>query len=434
MKRISCRDLLEGGPPDDDAAVEGAELTRLYWTVKQREKDLARRERYWASVHDALGNAYQELEQRAHELQALREELVEVNAGLEKRVAEQVAEIMQRAGEIDALSVQLKQQVRDRSRELRLALDRAGSSDAEAPSLASGAVVGGRARIISKLGDGAMGSVYEAEDLLTGRPVAIKLLRAADRDALRRFVAEADAASAVHHPAIVRTLHVDVAEDGTLYQLMELVRGVTLRRFASAARVRIGEAARIGASIAGALSAAHAQGVVHRDIKPENVLLSADAPGVRVLDFGIAKHLAAGSDGETQRPHPVVGTPGYMSPDQIRPSGATTPAADVYSLGVVLFELIAGRRPFMKPRVEDVLVAHLYAPPPALGGPPELASIVGACLEKQPSARPTATELEARLGAYADGVDAPSADAIGRTSAELVEAAAARESGPSSGA
>ena len=95
MKRISCRDLLEGGPPDDDAAVEGAELTRLYWTVKQREKDLARRERYWASVHDALGNAYQELEQRAHELQALREELVEVNAGLEKRVAEQVAEIMQ---------------------------------------------------------------------------------------------------------------------------------------------------------------------------------------------------------------------------------------------------------------------------------------------------------------------------------------------------
>jgi hypothetical protein len=432
MKRIACRELLEGGPPDEDAAVEGPELVRLYWTVKQREKDLARRERYWASVHEALGNAYDELAQRARELQALREELVEMNAGLERRVSEQVAEIMERAGEIDALSVQLKQRVRDRSRELRLALDRAGAVDQEAPALTSGAVVGGRARVIAKLGDGAMGSVYEAVDLLTNRPVALKLLRAADRDALRRFVAEADTASAVNHPSIVRTLHVDVAEDGTLYQLMELVRGVTLRRFVKAARVRIGEAARIGASIAGALAAAHAQGVVHRDIKPENVLLSVDAPGVRVLDFGIAKQLSTGSDGETQRRHGVVGTPGYMAPDQIRPLGATTPAADVYSLGVVLFELIAGQRPFMRPRVEDVLVAHLYAPPPPLGGPPEVAAIVGACLEKQPDARPAAAAVEEQLRAYADSVGAPSADSIGRTSAEIVEAAAERESGPAS--
>lgn len=417
MRRVACREILEGEPPAADVMIEGPELVRLYWTLKQRQKDLMRLERYWGSVNGALQNAYEELQKKAHELQTLREELERVNTGLEKRVADQVAEIMLHAGEVDALSVQLKQRVRDRSRELQLALDRTGGTDTS--SLAPGVVVGGRARVLAKVGEGAMGSVYEAEDLLTKRPVALKLLRCADRAELRRFVAEADAASAVNHPAIVRTIHVDVAEDGTVYQLMDLVRGVTLRRRLEASRVRIGDAARIVATIAGALAAAHLQGVVHRDIKPENIVLSVDAPGVRVLDFGIAKQLTG--DTETAR-RPIVGTPGYMSPDQIRPSGRTTPAADVYSVGVVLFELIAGRRPFHRSRVEDVLLAHLYTPAPALGGPPELAAIVGACLRKEPAARPTAAALAEQLDAFAAGVQAPSADTIGRESAALVAA------------
>ncbi|MBS2018510.1 MAG: protein kinase [Deltaproteobacteria bacterium] len=414
MKRIACSDLLEGGPPGEDATLEGPELVRLYWTLKQREKDIARRERYWSSISDGLTHAYEELEAKTKELQALRDELERVNAGLAARVAEQVTEIMRQASDVEALEVQLKERVKERSRELRLALARAeGGGEARAGSLAPGAIIGGRARIIAKIGEGAMGSVYEAEDLLTKRQVALKLLRATDPSSLHRFVAEAEAASAVAHPGIVRTVHVDVAEDGTPYHLMDLVRGVTLRRHLETARVRFGEAARIGASVAAALAAAHARGIVHRDIKPENILLSIEPPGVRVLDFGVSKHLSAEGPGSAELGHPIVGTPGYMAPDQILPAGEITPAVDVYSLGVVLFELIAGRRPFQKPRIEDVLVAHLYAPPPELGGPPKLAAIVRACLEKKPVSRPTAPELADLLERFAGEVEAPSADAIG---------------------
>ena len=398
-RRLTCKEVLEASSVGPDDSIEGPELVRLFWTVKQRAEELARRERYWAAVHDALRGSYDEL-------QALRRELEEMNATLEKRVESQVGEILRHTAEVAALNLQLQESVRDRSRALQAALDRAGGED-EAGTLTPGTIVGGRARVVRKIGEGGMGVVYEADDLLVTKRVALKMMRSADRRSLHYFVAEAEAASSIQSSAVVRVLHVDVSEDGHVYQLMELVRGVTLS--SCRGRLSIAEVARVGAGIARALAAAHAHGVIHRDIKPENVILSLDAPGVRVLDFGVARRVW----GHAETAHVIVGTPMYMSPDQIRSPANVTPAADIYSLGVVLYELAAGQRPFCAEHPESVLYAHLHEVPPPLAAPPPLDALVGACLQKDPQKRPSAADIAATLDAFADAERAPSREELG---------------------
>jgi serine/threonine-protein kinase len=261
-----------------------------------------------------------------------------------------------------------------------------------------------------------MGCVYSGVDRSTRSAVAIKVVQASSRRqlaALERFLREARSAAAVNHPAVVRMLHVDVSDDGMLYQAQELVVGETLERRLRADPVFTpGAAARLVSVLSEALAAAHAEGVVHRDVKPANIMLTSDEPGLKLLDFGISKlhqdeEWAAGAT----LPGTVLGTPAYMSPEQVT-GGNLTDSVDVYAVGVLLFELLTGRHPFQDDPSRDVLTHHLVSVPPeahelAPGVPPSLSALARACLHKTPAERPSAAELAHALRAFADQSNAP---------------------------
>ncbi|HEU4533914.1 MAG TPA: serine/threonine-protein kinase, partial [Polyangiaceae bacterium] len=221
---------------------------------------------------------------------------------------------------------------------------------------APGEVVGGRYRLERLLGSGGMGAVWAATHLVTRRAVALKMLRALDGarpEERRRLLREAQAASAVEHPNVVRVLDAFEA-DGAPALVMDLLTGESLaQRLAREGRLSLGEAAVVLRPVVAAVAAAHRAGVVHRDLKPANVFLAAGSgggPDVRVLDFGVAKLLERpGGDahsGSLTRTGEVVGTPFYMSPEQFYGEPDVDPRADVWALGVVLYECLAGRRPF----------------------------------------------------------------------------------------
>jgi len=251
-------------------------------------------------------------------------------------------------------------------------------------------------RIERQLGSGGMGVVYLAHDMRLRRPVALKVLPArytADRERLQRFEQEASAASALNHPNILTVYEVGV-EHETHFIATEYIDGVTLRHVLREAKMPLGDALDVAYQTAVALAAAHAAGVVHRDIKPENIMLRHDHV-VKVLDFGVAKLAEAenltGIDPMPTRaflstePGMVIGTASYMSPEQAR--GAHTDArADVWSLGVVLYEMLAGHVPFPGETMSHVTVAVLDQEPPPLGRvsevPAELQRIVHKCLTK----------------------------------------------------
>jgi serine/threonine-protein kinase len=249
------------------------------------------------------------------------------------------------------------------------------------------------------LAAGGMGEVWAARDLLGDRPVAVKVLGAAfagDGRAAERLRREARAAGRLQHPNIARVL--DLGEhDGRPYLVMELLEGESLaERIGRAGPMAPAEAARVAAAVAGALEAAHRAGVVHRDVKPGNVFLTADG-GVKVLDFGIA--LAAGEAALTTGD--LLGTAAYLAPERVLGQRAT-PAADVYALGVVLYELLAGRRPFEAGSEIELAMAHVNARPVplALAAPSTPPHLVAACeqaMAKDPAARPSSAAAFARL-------------------------------------
>jgi Tol biopolymer transport system component len=265
-------------------------------------------------------------------------------------------------------------------------------------SLAAGTRLGPY-EVIAPVGEGGMGEVYRARDSRLGRDVAIKVLPGAVSDApdrLRRFEQEARATSALNHPNVL-VVHDIGQHDGAPYVVSELLDGATLRQQLNGAPLPASRVAAYGVDIARGLAAAHDRGIVHRDIKPENLFVTRDGR-VKILDFGVAKVLQAetGLSADTRtvegtEPGVVIGTVGYMSPEQVR--GEQVDArSDIFALGVVFYEMLAGQRPFARASKVETLNAILTETPPDLAGlqslvPPTLDRIVRHCLEKDPAQR-----------------------------------------------
>jgi len=263
-------------------------------------------------------------------------------------------------------------------------------------------------QIKSLLGVGGMGEVYLAEDTSLGRKVALKLLPAyftRDGERLRRFEQEAHTASALNHPNIL-TIYEIGQVDGHHYTATEFIDGETLREHLASRRIKLDELLDVAAQVASALAAAHAAGIVHRDIKPENVMLRSDG-FVKVLDFGLAKlapRHASMSEPEAPtksmvktNPGMMMGTVQYMSPEQARGEDVDA-RTDIWSLGVVVYEMVTGRAPFAGETPSHVVVSILESQPPRLAHdsevPAELEQIVGKALGKNRDERyQTASDL-----------------------------------------
>jgi hypothetical protein len=251
-------------------------------------------------------------------------------------------------------------------------------------------------RVLEKLGGGGMGVVHKAEDTRLGRFVALKFLPEATPSnpmAIERFQREARAASALNHPHIC-TIH-DIGEhNGRQFIVMELLEGKTLKHHVSGRSLEVGEIARLGVQIAEALEAAHAKGIVHRDVKPANIFVT-PRNRVKVLDFGLAKLLQPSSADSTMeqslQTRGPVGTLPYMAPEQVL-GRAVDERADIYGLGMVLYEMAAGMRPFREDLAshltDDILHKVPNAPGKFLPGiPARLDAIVLKCLAKDAAKR-----------------------------------------------
>lgn len=266
-----------------------------------------------------------------------------------------------------------------------------------------GATIGGKYRVRRLLGHGGMGSVYEADDPAIGRTVAIKVLHghlADDGVALTRFQREARMAASVGHPHVVEVLDVGVEPGGAPYIVMEYVRGKSLSKaLRDGGPLAPERAADIAGQILDGLSALHDRGVVHRDLKPENVLLTARqgrSDFVKLLDFGVATYVEGVQDvSHVQDLTPsgrAMGTPHYASPEQINGSGGRDARVDLYAAGVILYEMLTGRRPFWAPSFLDLCRAILDQDPPPMrvfrtDVPAELEEVVRRALAKDPEAR-----------------------------------------------
>ena len=268
--------------------------------------------------------------------------------------------------------------------------------------LEPGTLLAGRYELLDKLGEGGMGVVYRAKQINLGREVALKLLPPGEDggDALRRFEREAKVAAALKHPNVVEIY--DVGEhEGVVFLAMELLRGAPLRALVGDAGEPLGLAAtlEIACSLSEALIAAHAIGLVHRDLKPENVFVEQIAgrtTRVVVVDFGLAFITDSEDLGRKTQAGLVIGTPDYLSPEQAM-GGEIGPPSDLYSLGIMLYELLTGRVPFAGNQL-NVLTQHLYVNPPAPSRriaslPRELDELVLALLRKRPEERPAASEV-----------------------------------------
>jgi len=266
-------------------------------------------------------------------------------------------------------------------------------------TLASGARLGPY-EILELIGRGGMGEVYRALDTRLTRQVAIKVLPshlATDEESLKRFRREARAIAALSHPNILAVFDIGSERD-TQYVVTELLDGHTLRtRMREQQKLSIDETLRIAGAIADGLAAAHAKGVVHRDIKPENIFLTSSG-AVKILDFGLAAGAQGGvpllGDGLTMsealtQPGMLIGTVGYMSPEQLR-GGALTPASDVFSLGCVIFEMLAGEMPFERDNPIEIIAAVVRDEPFARGDvelPIEIRNLIEHALTKDPKDR-----------------------------------------------
>jgi serine/threonine protein kinase len=276
----------------------------------------------------------------------------------------------------------------------------------------------GQYRLVRRLGEGGMGVVYLAEHRRHGGKAAVKLLRpdlAQNRRLVRRFFNEARAAGRIQHRGIVEIHDFGISFGGVSYITMEFLEGEELSTcIGRLGRLPVRQAVDIAGQVAGAVGAAHAKNITHRDLKPANLFLVRDPLGggrelVKVLDFGIAKLEAHPGDAPSlqTRTGSVMGTPFYMSPEQCRGSRQLDHRADLYSLGVVLYEMLCGAPPFVSDSFGEMVFMHIGVPPPPLRAknpdvPPELESIVLRLLAKDPAERfASMADLERALHAIA---------------------------------
>src|SRR5215469_6967802 len=245
------------------------------------------------------------------------------------------------------------------------------------------------------VGSGGMGEVYQARDGRLGRDVAIKVLpalRSRDPERLRRFEQEARAAAALNHPNILAVFQMGM-HSGAPYIVSELLEGGTLREQLARGPISLRKAIDCGAQIARGLAAAHEKGIAHRDLKPENLFLTRDGR-VKILDFGLAKLTQPQASSESNAPtmeratNPgvVMGTAGYMAPEQVRGQVADH-RADIFALGAILYEMLCGTRAFQRPTSAETMTAILKEEPPSISqavasAPPALQRVVHRCLEK----------------------------------------------------
>jgi hypothetical protein len=252
--------------------------------------------------------------------------------------------------------------------------------------------------VVERLGAGGMGEVYRAHDQRLGRDVAIKAVRpeaAADRGRITRFLAEAKTVAALNHPNVL-TLHDFGEHEGSPYLVTELIDGRTLREVIGDGALDLAAALDLGVQIAEGLGKAHAAGIVHRDVKPENVMLTRDGHA-KILDFGLAKLRDAGGagtdvtlDAQLTATGMILGTPAYMSPEQLRGLPADS-RSDVFALGLLLYELVTGANPFRKDSAVETMNAILNEDPPSLarrsGVPAALSDVVARATAKDPARR-----------------------------------------------
>jgi serine/threonine-protein kinase len=270
----------------------------------------------------------------------------------------------------------------------------------------------GQYRIKNLIGAGGMGIVYAAEHTLIGRPAAVKVLLpefSHNQSIVARFFNEAKAATAIRHPGIVEIFDFGWHTDGSAYIVMEFLDGETLGARRKRGQMSLAAALTFIRQIARALAAAHGKGIVHRDLKPDNIFIVPDPENpqserIKLLDFGIAKLAGENTNQNRTRTGAVIGTPTYMSPEQCR-GVAVDHRADLYSLGVILYKLLAGRAPFVGEGEGDVLAAHIHVPPPLMSSfvpniPPAVEQLVQRLLQKAPADRPqTADEVVAMIDA-----------------------------------
>ena len=279
-------------------------------------------------------------------------------------------------------------------------------------------------RVVRKLGEGGMGAVYEAVHQVINRRVAIKVLHpeaGRSTETINRFINEARAANLTHHPGLVQITDFGNLPDGSGYLVMEYLQGETLasRLEASGGKLAPEDAVHISVQIASALAACHKKGITHRDLKPGNTMLVPDpamATGERlkVLDFGLAKlsevREAAIVNTNSQA---VLGTPLYMSPEQCEGAGRVDAKTDVYALGCMLYEMLAGRPPFVGDGVGQVIGQHLFKEPAPLATlapqlPDALSNLVARLLVKSKDERPSMRETQQALEALVEGLPPPS--------------------------
>ncbi len=272
----------------------------------------------------------------------------------------------------------------------------------------------GAYKIVRLLGKGGMGNVYEAVNEQIQRRAAIKVLHphfAENPQVVQRFLNEARAVNIVKHRCLVDVYEFGQLDDGAAYIVMEYLDGETLheRLWHAGGRLPVELVIRYGRQIALALAAAHAKGIIHRDLKPANIMLVEDPETgskdwIKVLDFGLARvrEPGDGEEGRLTQTGMVMGTPSYMSPEQVRSARSVIDKSDVYALGVMFYEMLAGQKPFVANSDAEVMFMHMSATPKPLnelvpGLQVTLYDLVGRMLRKKPEERPTASEVASGL-------------------------------------